>query len=319
MTTLPTADRLILMATWRDGLFLVSRGTVRQEFAGRSVGGLIRDSAGGALAIIDSRDLCRRTADGEWHTIAKSPVDLACCIEIGDLIYAGTDDARVLRIDAGGRCGALPGFDAVAGRDKWYAGAAVVNGQLLGPPLGVRSMAVTCDGAGVLVNVHVGGIPRSIDGGESWQPTIDIDVDVHQVCAHEARPDWVIAAAAAGLCVSRDGGATWSTEREGLHASYCSAVAFAGDDILVAAATDHFAAEGALYRRPIGKGGPLERVEGGLPRWTTGICDTACIDSNGSAVALADRAGNVYLSEDFGRSWSCFPTGQQGPSSVAVV
>jgi hypothetical protein len=37
-------------------------------------------------------------------------------------------------------------------------------------------MTMTCDGAVLLVNVHVGGIPRSADGGASWQPTIDTDV-----------------------------------------------------------------------------------------------------------------------------------------------
>jgi hypothetical protein len=51
-------------------------------------------------------------------------------------------------------------------------------------------------------------------------------------------------------CISRDAGATWTIERGGLHASYCSAVAFSGDDILVSASTDHFAAQGRIYRRP---------------------------------------------------------------------
>jgi hypothetical protein len=96
----------------------------------------------------------------------------------------------------------LAGFDAVAGRDTWYAGAAIVDGKLMGPPLGIRSMAATCDGAVLLANVHVGGIPRSTDAGLTWQPTIDIESDVHQVCAHPSRPDIVIAAAGRA-CISR--------------------------------------------------------------------------------------------------------------------
>ena len=82
-----------------------------------------------------------------------------------------------------------------------------------------------------------------------------------------SHPDIVIAAAATGLCISRDGGATWTIEQEGLHASYCSAVAFSGDDILVAASSDHFAAQGAVYRRPIDGELPLARIGGGLPEW----------------------------------------------------
>ena len=156
----------------------------------------------------------------------------------------------------------------------------------------------------LFANVHVGGIPRSVDGGVTWQPTIDIDNDVHQVCAHPTRPEIVAAASARGLCISDDGGATWITEQETLHAPYCSAVAFAGDDILVAAAADHFAAQGAISRRPIDGDGGLLPVGGGLPRWIEGIADTGCIAAHGSAVAVIDRAGNLHVSEDVGRTWS---------------
>src|SRR5207302_10588418 len=128
----------------------------------------------------------------------------------------------------------LRGFEAVAGRDKWYAGSAAIDGKRIGPPLGVRSITATSDGTVLLANVHVGGIPRSVDRGATWQPTIDIDSDVHEVRAHPSRRGVVVAAAAAGLCTSLDGGATWDVEQAGLHANYCSAVAFAGDDVHVA-------------------------------------------------------------------------------------
>jgi hypothetical protein len=162
--------------------------------------------------------------------------------EVGAVIYVGTDDARLLRVSANGKVDQLGGFDAVAGRDKWYAGSALINGQLVGPPLGIRSITATSDGTVLLANVHVGGIPRSTDGGVTWEPTIDVDSDVHEVCAHPIHPGIVIAAAAIGLCISRDSGATWTVEQEGLHASYCSAVAFSGNDILVAASESPFAA-----------------------------------------------------------------------------
>jgi hypothetical protein len=307
------------MATWGDGVFSLGGGGVRHELAGRAVRGLTCDGSGGALAIVDGRTLQRRTADGAWCVIVTTDVDVACCLPVRDRIYVGTDDARVLLVDPVGKCEPLGGFDVVPGRDRWYAGGAVVDGKLLGPPLGVRSMTTTSDEAALLVNVHVGGIPRSIDAGASWRPTIDIDVDVHEVHAHPARPDRIIAAAAAGLCFSRDAGATWTVERDGLHAPYCSAVAFAGDDILIAASTDHFAAEGAIYRRPFDGAGPLSPVGGGLPRWLAGICDTGCMAVRGSTVALADREGHVFVSEDLGRTWSCEPTGHRGPSGVAIL
>jgi photosystem II stability/assembly factor-like uncharacterized protein len=308
----------VMMATWSDGLFVLSPGSVHQEFAGRSVRGLRRDQRGGVIAIVDRRTVYRRAADGAWRIAATSPADLASCVEVGDAIYAGTDDARMLRIDAGGQCEPLAGFEAVAGRDKWYAGTAIVDGRVMGPPLGVRSMTATCDGAALLVNVHVGGIPRSTDRGKTWQPTIDIEVDVHEVAAHPTRPELAIAAGGLGLCVSHDAGATWTVEDEGLHAPHCSAVAFAGDDILVSASVDPFSAEGAVYRRPVAERGRLQPV-GGLPRWLDGKCDTNCIDARESWVALADQAGNVYVSEDAGRTWSCRATGRAGPSAIAIV
>ncbi|MEP6570946.1 MAG: hypothetical protein ABJC10_14335, partial [Acidobacteriota bacterium] len=299
----------ILAATWSDGLFVFAGETRRQELAGHSVRALAPDQDGGVLAIVDGHSLCRRTGEGAWSTLATSELDLACLVVVGDEIYLGTDDAQILSVSQNGNISLVSGFETVPGRDRWYAGTALIDGKVVGPPLGVRSMTATADGAALLANVHVGGIPRSTDGGVTWQPTIDVESDVHEVCAHPFDPRTVIAAAAIGLCISRDGGATWTVEQEGLHASYCSAVAFSEKDILVAASTDHFAAGGTVYRRPIegtldgidGKS-PLEPVSG-LPRWLGGIVDTGCIATLGSALAVADKAGNLYASADAGHSW----------------
>jgi hypothetical protein len=299
----------ILAATWGDGLFVFAGETRRQELAGQSLRALARDRYGGALAIVDGHSLCRRTSEGAWSTIATSELDLAALAVVGHVIYLGTDDARVLRVSRegkpvsqNGKISPLSGFETVPGRDKWYAGTALIDGKVVGPPLGVRSMTATSDGAALLANVHVGGIPRTTDGGVTWQPTIDVESDVHEVCAHPFDPRTVIAAAAIGLCLSRDGGVTWTAEQEGLHALHCTAVAFSENDILVSAATDHFASQGAVYRRPIDGKGPLEPVSG-LPRWLGGIVDTGCIATLGSALAIADKAGNLYASADGGHSW----------------
>ena len=165
----------VLVATWRDGLFVVGGETSGHELGDQSVRALAPDGHRGALGIVNGRSLRRRAPDGMWSTIATTKFDLACCVAVGDVIYVGTDDARVLRLDAEGEFEQLRGFDEVAGRDTWYAGSAVINGQRVGPPLGIRSITATPDGAVLLANVHVGGIPRSTDGGATWQPTIDVD------------------------------------------------------------------------------------------------------------------------------------------------
>ena len=310
---------MILVATWRDGLFAVTGGGRTQEIANQAVRGLAPDGRGGALAIVGGNSLRRRTPSGGWATIATSELELSCCIAVRDTIYVGTDDARMLRLsDRGGVLEPIDGFDKVAGRDTWFAGSAIVNGQRVGPPLGIRSITASANGSILFANVHVGGIPRSMDGGRSWQPTIDINSDVHEVCAHHADPEIVVAAAAAGLCISRDSGATWAIEQDGLHAPHCYAVAISGDDILVSAAKDPFAAEGRIYRRPLRKDGIIAAVEGGMPAWTEGRVDTGCIAANGSSIAVADRGGNLYGSDDFGRTWSSRSTGLPTPSGVLI-
>ena len=309
----------ILVGTWGDGLFAVTGDGRTQEIANQSVRGLAPDGRGGALAIVGRHSLRRRAPGGEWATVATSEFELSCCMTVRDTIYVGTDDARMLRLSHGGAVlDPIGGFDNIAGRDAWFAGSAIVNGQRVGPPLGIRSVAANSNGSILFANVHVGGIPRSKDDGRTWQPTIDINSDVHEVRAHPENPDIVVAAAAVGLCISRDAGATWTIKRDGLHASYCSAVAFSGDDILVSASTDHFASQGRIYRRSIRPDGDLMAVEDGLPTWIKGIADTGCIAASGSSIAVADRAGNLYRSDDFGHAWSCRSIELPIPSGVLI-
>jgi hypothetical protein len=309
----------ILVATWADGLFAVSSDGRTQEIADQPVRGLAPDGRGGTLAIVGRHSLRRRAPSGEWATVATSEFDLSCCMAVGDAIYVGTDDARILRLShGGGVLDPIDGFDNIAGRDAWFAGSAIVNGQRLGPQLGIRSVAANSNGSILFANVHVGGIPRSLDGGRTWQPTIDINSDVHEVRAHQADPDIVAAASAIGLCISHDAGARWTIERDGLHASYCSAVAFSGYDILVSASTDHFATQGRIYRRSIRPDGDIVAVEDGLPTWINGIADTGCIATKGSTIVVVDRAGTLYLSTEFGLAWSRNSSELPTPSSVLI-
>jgi hypothetical protein len=313
------AASTVLVATWRDGLIAITDGNSEHELKGQPVRGLTSDGEGGTFAVVGGHTLRQRSASGAWRTIAVSESSLSCIVIVANEIYVGTDDAKILRLSAGGHLENVGGFADVPERDTWYAGAALIDGKLLGPPLGIRSMTATCDGGALLANVHVGGIPRSTDGGATWNPTIAIDEDVHEVRAHVARPDIVIGAAATGLCISRDGGATWRIERNGLHAHYCSAVAFAGTDVVVAASEDHFAARGGVYRRRLDEPGQLLQVGGGLPQWLDGIVDTACIATHAATLALADRGGNVYSSKDTGQTWSRIAERLATPSSVFIV
>jgi hypothetical protein len=219
-------------------------------------------------------------------------------------VLVGTSEARLFRDDQ--RVGP---FDNMDGRDEWYT-------PWGGPP-DTRSMSRGPDGV-LYVNVHVGGIPRSTDGGESWEPTIDIDTDVHQVFAHPEQPGRVLAACALGFAESRDGGVSWTITDEGLHASYSRAVAVAGDTILLSASTSHRGERAAVYRRPLDADGPFERCSNGLPEWFQGNIDTHWLEANDGRAAFASPDGHVYTSEDAGSTWEEAAAGLVGVRCLAL-
>ncbi|MNC85950.1 hypothetical protein D3C83_15750 [compost metagenome] len=86
----------------------------------------------------------------------------------------------------------------------------------------------------------------------------------------------------------------------------------------MSASADHFADEGAVYRRPIDGGGALAAVAG-LPARIGGIADTGCIAASGAVAALADRDGSLYVSTDGGGAWPRRAGGLPSPSSVLIL
>src|SRR5262249_13225673 len=150
-----------------------------------------------------------------------------CLAPIPGALLIGTEQAHLRRL-ANGKLTPVESFETVEGRAEWYTP--------WGDPADVRSIALGRDGT-IYVNVHVGGVVRSRDGGASWTPTVDIETDVHQVLAHPTRPNVVLFAAYEGFGVSRDGGDSWEILAEGMHAHYCRAVTVSGETVLVSAST----------------------------------------------------------------------------------
>jgi hypothetical protein len=131
--------------------------------------------------------------------------------------------------------------------------------------------------------------------------------------------DVVVAAAAVGLCVSRDGGRHFDVVGGGLHATYARAVAFDGDDVLVSVSDGPFASGSAIYRAPVAaleRG--FERVEAGLPEWLDGNVDTRCLAAGGGKAALADASGAVWVRGGDAR-WSRATAGLSRVTTVVVV
>jgi hypothetical protein len=285
----------ILVGT-EDGIHTAGDRQAPARLPGRAVEALTAAADGALWALADGRELWRYDGDGEGRAAASSPGPRLRCLAVaGGTVLAGTAEAHLLRLDAGELRPVEP-FDRVEGRDGWYT-------PWGGPP-DVRSAAVGADGV-LWVNVHVGGIPTSPDGGRTWRPTIEVDADVHQVLAHSDDPGRVLAATARGLADSADAGTSWTYLTEGMHARYCRAVALAGDTVVVSASTGPRGGRATLYRRPLDApaAAPFERCRDGLPEWFPANIDTACVAASGPTVAFGTAAGEVFASADAGVTW----------------
>jgi hypothetical protein len=279
----------ILVAT-RDGLHSLDADGHRMgvAHAGRSVTAIVRDGPQ-LWAIVDKSEVWYAPT-GQWRLMASLESDTAICIAMTDAIHVGTSEARLFRLE-GTALESVASFDAIEGRSAWYT-------PWGGPP-DTRSFSEW--GQDVYVNVHVGGILHTDDRGATWDPTIDIDADVHQVATAEGL---VLAACAGGLATSADRGTTWTMRSDGLEAPYSRAVVVSGDELLVSASDGPRGGHAAIYRGAL-TGGRFERCTDGLPAWFDDNIDTYCLDSlnNGSFAALGTADGRLFRSQDRGRVW----------------
>lgn len=267
------------------GLHRVDDG--RTELGGRQV-----DAIAGDLALVEGKAVWR---NGDWLGQPIEGPPATCVLPVDGGALVGTTEGHLVRLPAGER---VASFDEAPGRDVWYTP--------WGAPADVRTMAAAPGGT-LYVNVHVGGILRSADGGRTWEPTLDIDLDVHQVVV--AGDGTVLAATAQGLAVSTDAGDSWAVVDDGLVATYARAVAVAGDTVLMSVSTGPDGHRAAVYRRPLHGGGPFRRTSVGLPGTFPGNVDTFCLAGAGDLAALGTFAGRVYLSDDAGASWATVAAG----------
>jgi hypothetical protein len=300
----------VLVATSSGCRVLSETGERETELAGRQFSAMASEVEGTCLAIIDRHEIWRRSLDGAWTKVAAANIRLQSITSIDGVIFGGgMDEAAVVCIRANGEAKRLPGFDICSGRNEWFAG---------GPPLGVRSLAATRDGAAIIAAVHVGGLPYSLDKGNTWKPTVPIMFDVHEVRTHPSLPNIVAAAAAVGLCVSHDSGHTWEVISEGLELSNSLAVAILRDEVLFGIADGPFAKQSQIWRWRIGSK-RVEQVRDGLPEWLDGKVDTAQIAATSERAAVVDGGGKLWLSEAGSRDWKCIATDIPYPFGLSIV
>lgn len=202
-------------------------------------------------------------------------------------VVVGRAGARLATVGLDGQVRDVPAFEAISGRDDWENPANATPDT--------RTMA-----AGPKrwwVNVHVGGVWWSDDGGHTWHGAVEPEADVHEVRADgDGR---VVVAAAVGFGWSEHG-ESWSWTTNGLHACYLRAVALDGDTVYVSASDGPWTSNAAVYRSRLGS--DFVRCEVGLPDKFDDNVDSGHLDAAGGRVAVGFE-DQVYVSDDNGETW----------------
>jgi hypothetical protein len=292
-------DPMLLVGT-ADGLLDLALDGTEQS---RAMAGAVVVSVSGDWAIADGRVLALDSGSALAPPGGLLP---RCVLALpGGGALVGTSDARV--VEVGGPGGPVRDelFDAAPNRWSWST-------PWGGPP-DTRSLALGAKG--VFAGVHVGGVWRRQP--DEWLEVVPAEADDHQVVADG---DVVAVAAAIGVGQSDDGGDTWQWSDNGLHASYCRAVAIADGWLLATASTGPGTTEGAVYRRRLGDPqAPFVRCgqpSGGLPPSFPHNIDTFELAAAGDLVAVGTPTGELYVSEDSGATWRTLATALPGVRCV---
>jgi photosystem II stability/assembly factor-like uncharacterized protein len=227
------------------------------------------------------------------------------------VMYAGYENCEIYRSDDGGlRWRQLP----VTVRFPEVTVAAGSN-----PAKRVLKLAANPANPDELYGaIEVGGVIRSLDGGEHWdnmshgQYLNDDTVDMHGVLVGRWRPGQVFAIGRAGLFSSADRGEHWASARlEALNPNgqtYCRDIREAPDDsktIWVAGGANFQSEVGALFRSKDG-GTSWTKVDMGVKPKTTMF--TLAFDARQpKRMYCATSGGEVFGSEDGGQNWAARP------------
>lgn len=252
-----------------------------------------------------------RPGDAPWVDLTRGLAEAPTTVLVreGDgTVYVGTEPPAVYRLDRETRTWQV--VEALHEREEaedWYAPG--------GPPA-VRSMAAhPGNPQGLYLDIHVGGIMRTLDGGATWTPVNDgLELDVHQVATHPRRPEAIYTATADGFYFSPDEGVTWERRNQGLEHLYTRGIAIhpdAPDVLLISGSPTSPGGWGrrgkrfALFRSENG-GQQWHRMTKGMPNECPEEIDTFCLAFSRmrpDEALCGRRDGVLHLSRDAGATW----------------
>ncbi|HTT36109.1 MAG TPA: hypothetical protein VMH32_00420 [Burkholderiales bacterium] len=250
------------------------------------------------------------------------------------VLYAGTSPVGVLRSDDGG--------------DSWRTLPDPRQPERLKMSFACRVMRLAVDPAHrdhVYAALEVGGVMRSLDGGETWtdcaaelvalaqqrpelRSRIQSDsetegmLDAHAVCVSAARPETVYLAVRMGLFQSADCGSSWRNLEVGRFSplTYARDIRVSPHDPRVLYACLSPAArseDGSLYRSE-DLGASWTRFDRGIRARAT-MMAVALDPRDPAAVHCVSRCGQVFATRDAGQTWeeSRLPAGVEDVYAIA--
>jgi photosystem II stability/assembly factor-like uncharacterized protein len=190
----------------------------------------------------------------------------------------------------------------------------------------VRWIAPSPHDAGLLlVGIELGGLMRSVDGGETWQDhRPGAQRDVHSLAWHASDSTRAYEAGGGGSARSLDGGDTWQAADAGRDRHYTWAVApdpADADRWFVSASTGPFAAHGGrdpqarIYRWE--GDGPWKPLSGGLPEPLDAMPYALTHAGDRLFAGLAD--GRVFASFDAGETWKPLDVSGDRPTRLHAL
>lgn len=254
----------------------------------------------------------RSNQEKSWNSIVNAPINEEITVlfvhPLDDEFYFGTEPPKIYRYNCINQHWALvTDLNTLETAESWYT-------PWGGPPA-VRSIGAAYREA-LFLNIHVGGILRTLDHGATWQPINQgLHLDVHEVATCRKRENAVYAATAGGFYLSEDGGESWQVRNDGLANRYSRGIAVHPDHpdtILISASPTSpggWRSRGKRFSlfRTTDDGKQWSKVTHGLPEETDSEIDTHGIAFSreiSGQVLCSFRSGELYASGDAGESWS---------------
>ena len=184
-------------------------------------------------------------------------------------VFAGTWPADLFRAPDGERWERLESFCKTEGSKYW---------MFPPPPHEARTTSFafdTEDSSMIYTTVEIGGVMKSRDGGESWEPiTGEVNRDTHVVLIHPDDPSTLYVSTGfgsthrPGVYRTRDGGESWEFRYRDMYPTYTWRMCIdpVRPEVLHVGAYPYPPGD---WHNPTGTGGTLMRTEDGGETWTT--------------------------------------------------